>query len=229
MNLLALDTSTRKLSLAVSKGDRVVRFRNVKLEGPLSSSIIPSLKRILGENSQSLQTRLESLAGFAVGLGPGSFTSLRVGLATVKGLAFATAKPVVGVSSLDILALGVQQPRAQVCVLCVAKRKLLYTCRYLKEGMALKRKSDYRLCTPQEALKGIKGEVVFVGDGVEIFKEEIRKVRGLTPLFADEKSAFPQAKFLIELACRRIKEKGWDDINTLVPLYLYPDHCSIGV
>jgi len=82
MNLLAIDTSTKNLSLAVSKNETVLKYRNGKLQRPLSSSIMPSIQRILAES----QTILKELSGFVVGLGPGSFTGLRVGLSTIKGL-----------------------------------------------------------------------------------------------------------------------------------------------
>ena len=138
MNLLAIDTSTKNLSLAVTKKGKVVKFRNVKLTRPLSSSIMPSIKKIL--NSAGIT--LSKLDGFAVGLGPGSFTGLRVGLSTIKGLAFATKKPVVGISSLDVLAMNIKEDCAQICTLCDAKRNLVYACLYEKKGATLKRKSD---------------------------------------------------------------------------------------
>jgi len=139
MNLLAIDTSTKSFSLAVAKCGKVVKYRNAQLKRPLSSSIIPDIKRIMSSAGMSIS----KLDGFAVGLGPGSFTSLRVGLSTVKGLAYSVDKPVIGISSLDILAMNIKEDDIQVCTLSDAKRKMVYACIYDKKDGQLKRKGEY--------------------------------------------------------------------------------------
>jgi tRNA threonylcarbamoyladenosine biosynthesis protein TsaB len=223
MNLLSIDTSTRRLSLAVSKGERVLKYRNLALGRPLSSSIMPGIRKILSDAKMPLA----QLDGFAVGLGPGSFTSLRVGLATVKGLAFVTKKPVVGIASLDALAMNVQGENSQICTLCDAKRNLVYACLYDKQGAALKRRSEYLLTDIGEVLKKIKGEVTFISDDLALFKDAIKKTEGITPRFMEKGCTFPQARFLAHLALQRFKERKYDRIDQLVPLYLYPDHCQV--
>ena len=223
MNILAIDTSTKNLSLAVSENAKVLKYRNVKLKRPLSSSIMPSIQRILDE----VRIPLLKLDGFAVGLGPGSFTSLRVGLATIKGLAFATGKPAVGIVSLEVLAMNVQENNTPICVLCDAKRDLVYACIYEKEGCVLKQKNEYGLRNIQEVLKQIKGEVLFIGDGAQLYQKEIHKAEGLIPKFADKKIIFPQARYMIPLAYQKIQKSKWDNIRHLVPLYMYPEHCQV--
>lgn len=223
MKLLSIETSTKKLSLAVSQDEKILKFRNTQLQRPLSSSIMPSINNILSAAGISL-TQLD---GFAIGLGPGSFTGLRVGLSTVKGLAFATSKPVVGISSLDILAMNIQGDSDQICTICDAKRKLVYACLYSKEGPVLKRKSDYVLANILDVLKPMKGMTTFIGDGVELFKEDIEKAKNITPTFVDGKLKYPQARYLTPLALQRFQKGKPDDIDRLIPLYLYPDDCQI--
>jgi tRNA threonylcarbamoyladenosine biosynthesis protein TsaB len=222
MNLLCLDTSTKNLSLAVSRDEKILRYRNLRLERPLDKSMMPGIKGVL----QDAGMTVKELDGFAVGLGPGSFTSLRVGLSTVKGLAFALKKPAIGISSLDILAMNVVQD-TQVCSLCDARRNLVYTCLYKKEGPILIRRSDYLLTDIKDVLKRIQGEVTFVGDGLKIYQDVIQKDKTITPAFADEKAFSPQARHLLPLVLNRAKAGRWDDIDKMVPLYLYPDHCQI--
>src|SRR3989338_9976041 len=108
MNILALDTSTKQFSLAVSVKGKIVAQRNIVLKKVLSSSIIPTIDQML----KRLKMTFKDIDGFVVALGPGSFTSLRVGLSTVKAFALATAKPVLGIPSLDALAQGVQSQSA---------------------------------------------------------------------------------------------------------------------
>ena len=223
MNILAIDTSTKNLSLAVTKNGKVVKFRNVKLKRPLSSSIMPSIEKILDSSGITLS----KLDGFAIGLGPGSFTGLRVGLSTIKGLAFATEKPVVGISSLDVLAMNIKEDHGQICTLCDAKRNLAYACLYEKKGLTLKRKSDYALESIEQILKKIKGEVIFIGDGVKLFRDHIQKVKGINPIFIDGESFLPRARYLALLALEKFQKGQQDDIAQLVPLYLYPEHCQV--
>ncbi len=222
MNLLAFDTSSKHFSLAVVKDGKTLCYRSIVLKKVLSDSIMPAIRGILKKAGLTLA----KIDGFAVGLGPGSFTSLRVGLATVKGLAFALQKPVVGISSLDVLALNVSAD-GQVCVVCDAKRNMVYACLYQKKGDALKRKSKYLLADIKDVLKKIKGEVTFVGDGVPLFRGTIEKAAGIKPRFAGEKQMYPQAKHLAALALRRFEAKDYDAPETLVPLYLYPEDCQV--
>ena len=222
MNILALDTSSKHFSLAVVKDGKVLYSRSIFLKKVLSDSIMPAIEGIL----KKAGLKLAKLDGFAVGLGPGSFTSLRVGLSTVKGLAFALKKPVVGVPSLDVLALNVKED-GQVCVVCDAKRNMAYACLYQKTGDTLKRKSKYLLTDIQNVLKQVKGEVIFIGDGVPLFREAIEKAVGIKAQFASEKQMYPQAKHLATLALKRFESKEYDAAESLVPLYLYPEDCQV--
>lgn len=222
MNILALDTSSKHFSLAVAKDGKTLRYRSILLKKVLSDSIMPAIQGILKKAGLTFA----KLDGFAVGLGPGSFTSLRVGLSTVKGLAFALKKPVVGIPSLDVLALGVKGD-GQVCVVCDAKRNMAYACLYRKKEDTLKRKSKYLLTDIGNVLKGVKGDVTFVGDGVPLFREAIEKAAGIKAHFVGEKQMYPQARHLAALAMRRFESKEYDAAESLVPLYLYPEDCQV--
>ncbi len=223
MNLLAIDTSTKNLSLAVSGNGGMVRFRNKKLEKPLSCSIMPSIQRILDVSNVSPK----DLDGFVVGIGPGSFTGLRVGLAAIKGMALVLNKPIVGISSLDVLAMSIKVEDVGICVLCDARRQMVYSAIYKKGASGLKQRSEYVLGSIDKALEGIRGEMVFVGDGVAMYRKHIDQHPEIVPKFCDAQLKNPQAKFLVQLGQKRFQQKDFDDVDTLIPLYLYPDHCQV--
>ncbi|MFH1360244.1 MAG: tRNA (adenosine(37)-N6)-threonylcarbamoyltransferase complex dimerization subunit type 1 TsaB [Candidatus Omnitrophota bacterium] len=233
MKILALETSTKKFSLAIAEDNKVLLSKNTKLKKVLSSSIIPSIKKLLDQ----ARVPLSCVDGFAVGLGPGSFTSLRVGLATVKGLCLAMQKPVVGIGSLDLIAMNAKvKSDEQICVLCDAKRNLLYACFYVCQKGELKRTSDYMLADIQEIMKKVEKDTHFIGDGIKLFEEEIKKAvearrtqghGNLTCTFAKEKDWYPQARHLAFLAHQRFQKKQYDRADQLIPLYLYPDDCQI--
>ena len=223
MNILSVETSTKNFSLAVARGGRIVASRNIYLNKVLSSSIIPAIEKILSKTNMSLN-RLQC---FAVGLGPGSFTSLRVGLATVKALSFATQKPVIGISSLDVLAMNVKDSyQGSLCVICDARRSLVYGCNYEMQTGHLRRTSKYFLTDSPTLLKKIKKKTLFLGDGIKLLKEDLEK--NPQAALADERYWYPQAKHLCGLAWPRARRRDFDDAARLVPIYLYPDDCQVG-
>jgi len=229
MKLLAVETSTRNFSLAVLSGDKVIRQRNKTVDRILSSAIIPAIKDILSESGLTLQ----GIDGFAVGLGPGSFTSLRVGLSTVKALAYATGKPIVGIPSLDVLAMndGTGDTKS-ICALHDARRGMVYACLYEKKEDVVRKTGDYQLTTVGELLKSIKGKTLFLGDGIRLFRQEIedyhvRHRSQLTPVFAKEKDWYPHARHLVWLARERFQKGKFDRLDRLVPLYLYEADCQV--
>jgi len=223
MKILSLETSTKSFSVALSDKGKVRVARTVKLKGVLSSSIIPTIEGVL----KKAKVSLSSVDGFAIGLGPGSFTSLRVGLSTVKGFAFALKKPVVGISSLDVLAMNVPEDgKAQICTLCDARRNLLYWSLFEKKKGCLVKKEKYHLTDVDTLIKKVKRNTVFVGDGVALYKDKI-KAHNKGAVFADEKLWYPNAKNLASLALQRFKAKKTDNIDKLVPMYLYPEDCQV--
>ncbi|MDO8675813.1 MAG: tRNA (adenosine(37)-N6)-threonylcarbamoyltransferase complex dimerization subunit type 1 TsaB [Candidatus Omnitrophota bacterium] len=212
-----------------------MRYRNMTVDKVLEHSIIPAVDRLLA----SAGVPFKKLGAFAVGLGPGSFTSLRVGLATVKAFAMATGKPVVGVPSLDTLARGAAGlPCDEICVLSDARRGMVYAAIYgstrlTTGGSTLKRTSDYMLCDIKTVLDKVHGKTLFTGDGAGLYRNDIiraYKECGSTvckPAFAPQKLWSPQAKRLAQIAFERLAAKDYDDMERLVPLYLYPADCQV--
>ncbi len=222
MNILALETSTKSFSLAVLRNEKVIAERTVILKKVLSDSIIPSIDRILKKSKLSLK----NIDGFAVGLGPGSFTSLRVGLSTVKGLAFATGKPIVGVASLDALALNVPAMYdSTICAITDGKRNLFYTCFYKRSHGALKAKTNYLLIDSKTLQEKLKKETIFTGDGIKLLPDELKKNPYFT--FLDERFWYPKAGRVGLLSFKRFQKYDFDDIDRLIPIYLYPDDCQV--
>lgn len=223
MKILALDTSSKTFSVAVMADGKVLAKKDVVLEKILSDSIIPTIDKVLAK----AKVPLSKLDGFAVGLGPGSFTSLRVGVSTVKALSFATGKPVVGISSLDVIAQGVlsRSLAENIVVVSDAKRNLVYAASYRVKNGVLVRTGKYLLEPIEQVFAGIKGRTFLTGDGIGLFKEEIRRKKGI--VLAGEKFWHPQAVHLSELAERKFLKKEYNDVDSLVPLYLYPEHCQV--
>ncbi len=221
MYLLSLETSTKSFSLAVSKDEKILRFRNMRTAKILESSIITAIDRLL----KSCHLDLQKIDTFAIGLGPGSFTSLRVGLSTVKGFTLALNKNIVGIGGLDMIAQGVGKIQAdQICVIVDARRGKIYTAIYDK---AMVQKTEYLLTTVEDILKKLKGTTLFVGDGLSLYKGVIEKTYQGQSIFAPEKFWYPKAQVLAKLGFKKAKQKQYDDPAKIVPVYLYPQDCQV--
>jgi tRNA threonylcarbamoyladenosine biosynthesis protein TsaB len=122
MNLLSLDTSSRDASIAVLKDEDVLLEYNFTSRDNLSAILIPSLEFIL----KTLGLQIAEIDVFGIGIGPGLFTGIRIGMAALKGLAFAAGKPVVGVISLQALAYKFADTKKNIISLIDAKKGEVY-------------------------------------------------------------------------------------------------------
>lgn len=229
MKILAVDTSTRHLSIAITEGDKILASRNVRPKKDLSLTITFDIERAL----QKANVRLHDLDAFVVGLGPGSFTGLRVGFSMMKAFIMVTEKPVVGIPSLDVVAMNVKAVKSsRICVVNDARRGLVYSALYEKRDGGLVRYSEYFLKPVEDILPLIQGDVLFIGDAVAMVKEKVavyaaEKKIIFTPRFASLRVSLPHASELARLGYQRLLRGEADKIETLVPLYLYPEDCQV--
>jgi len=223
MKILGIDTSSNNFSIAVSGDSGEIFEHNVDSGRKLCSMIIPTIKEILKKKRLSI----DALDAFAVGLGPGSFTGLRIGLATIKGLAFGSKKPVIGIPTLDILARNISNDKSWICPIVDAKRDKVYTCIYENKNKHFRKLSNYSLIEIKDLIKKIKRQTIFVGDGIRVYEDLIRNKLGKKARFSNENFWLPHAGDLVILAKQRIKDKKIDNPDKLTPLYLYPKECQI--
>jgi tRNA threonylcarbamoyl adenosine modification protein YeaZ len=163
---------------------------------------------------------------FACGLGPGSFTGMRIGLATIKGLSVVKNKPIIGISTLDILAKNAPLKDRLIVTAIDARRALIYCSSYKYEQGSLKRKSAYSLLSLDELVKKFSSRMVVLGDAVALYGDTLlTRIKNATVLDKDYWS--PQAHNLMELALAKIKAKQFSSALTIKPIYLYPKECQI--
>ncbi len=128
--LLAIECATRQASVAIARGGEVVVVRTAHSEQHHAESLLAEIDAALNE----ADIPLDAVEAFAVGIGPGAFTSLRIGLATVKGLAFASDRPVAPVSTLAAIAHGAPPGHARVAALLDARRGEVYAGEFERTG-----------------------------------------------------------------------------------------------
>ena len=220
--LLAIETATRQLGVAVVDGDRLLSSYELLADYPHAVELPGAVTRVL----QAAKTTLGALDAIVVDLGPGSFTGLRIGLAFVKALAFPNRTAVVGVPSLDVLAANLPSAPRLVCPILDARQKNVYAALYRLEGGRPVKQTDPLLGPLDDVLALIKEPAVFLGDGVARYRDRIHE-RCPDAQFADPDLWLPRASTLARLGHARFLQGQRDDPARLVPLYLYPLDCSV--
>jgi len=226
MNILAIDTSTRRLCLGLINNQRKILEYNLDSGIRHTELLLPTIKKAL----RRLRVSLDDIDCFAVGLGPGSFTGLRIGLATIKGFVQARNVPVIGLSSLDVLAVNALAGNSKVISPVIdAKRNLVYTAWYeVGFKKRLRRRSPYLLISIEELLNKLRvyKSVAFLGDGLRIYQQALRQ-RRKDSIFLEEDTWYPQAGNLIKLALDLVNRGRFQDVRRMKPIYLYPKECQI--
>ncbi|MBI3088066.1 MAG: tRNA (adenosine(37)-N6)-threonylcarbamoyltransferase complex dimerization subunit type 1 TsaB [Candidatus Omnitrophica bacterium] len=234
MKLLAIETSSSQLGVAVLDEAKVLASYEVLAERVHAVELPQALTRVLQESDSTL----EQLDGVAVDIGPGSFTGLRIGIAFVKALLFRFKKPLVGVPSLDVLASNAALSPDLICPIVDAKQRKVYAALYRGEAGLLKKQSDYHLLSVDELipelLRGLtpkgsdpEGSVLFVGDGIALYEAVLKERLGDRARFAAPDLWLPRAATLGRLGLERLRQGRTDDPARLTPLYLYPMDCTI--
>jgi tRNA threonylcarbamoyladenosine biosynthesis protein TsaB len=162
MFTLAIDTATKSLSAAILMDGRVVAEIFVRGKEHHSALLLPAVDDVCRRTGVTVS----QVDLFACTTGPGSFTGLRIGLATIKGFALATGRPFAGVSTLEALACNVLSASTLVCPMLDAGRGYVYTALYrpTREGK-LERVADEALARPAPYMENIREACLFLGDG----------------------------------------------------------------
>jgi tRNA threonylcarbamoyladenosine biosynthesis protein TsaB len=225
MKILSLDTSGPVLTMAVSENKEILFEYERQAEKSGNKILFSMLEEVLARAKLSLR----EIDIFAVGIGPGSFTGTRLALTVMKGLAYAQSRPIIGVSSLDILAFNLQgEVRGLICPIVDAKRGSLYSAIYRKEGDRLERLSDYLLISLEELLERLSANVFFLGDGIDLYRRSLLKKIPQAKIAAQH-LWYPKAANLCIIANERKDAARPDAVFTLVPMYLYPQDCSVHI
>ena len=216
MKILAVDTSTTSCSVAVVDKDVLLAEMTIEREQTHSKHLMDMIHTVI-QFSGLAGTDLD---GFAVTKGPGTFTGLRIGISTIKGLAMASGKPVVGISSLDALAEQIACSTYFICVLLDARRGEVYFSGYRFEDGVLIKKVDEGVLTPRQAVRDIKEPSLLVGNGAWLYQDTLVETMGGMALFALPCQNTIRASTVARLGMSRFEKTKTDDVATLIPQYI---------
>lgn len=223
MLVLGIETSTTQGGVAIIGEDRVLCETVLNVEVTHSERLLPAIDRALHDARISL----EELGGIAVSIGPGSFTGLRIGLSTGKGLAFATGLPLVGVPTLEAMAWTLPAARWQVCPVLDARKQEVYAAVFRHEPGGLCRVTEDAALAPEDLCRVIRKPTLFLGDGVEPYGALLREQLGDKMLLPPLANRGARPACVAELGRQRLLRGERDAPDALVPRYLRPSEAEL--
>jgi tRNA threonylcarbamoyladenosine biosynthesis protein TsaB len=216
MRVLGIDTSTMTAAVGLVQDDELLVEVKFDVKVTYSEVLMPAIDMAL----KTVGLGPGDLDGFAVSIGPGSFTGLRIGLSTVKGLCFAAGKPLAAVPSLDALAFQSLFCRYQVVPLLDAKKNEVYAAIYDTAGGKLNRKSDFWAVGIEDLSRKITQESLFVGPGAKLYRKELVDLLGQKAYFATGVQSTPSGVSVARLGAVKLMADQTENLSQLEPLYL---------
>lgn len=225
MKILAVDTTSYGCSVAVVESGEVLSESHLQERETHSKHLLKQIDEVLDTAGLDIQM----MDGFAVAKGPGSFTGLRIGISTLKGLAAALEKPLAGVSSLKALACGVPCCSQQICSVIDARKNEIYASFFNYTENTLTRLTGDFSITPEKLAGEIDQSTIFVGSGVEIYKNTFIKIMGDNALFLADNYNFINSVNVGKLAALDLNDNKTDDLHSLLPNYIRKSDAEINL
>lgn len=224
MKVLGIDTSTSCGSIGLVEDGMVISEYLLDRPQTHSERLLRGIELVLKDAHLSIN----DIDGWAVSLGPGSFTGLRIGISTIKGLALATQKPVAGVSTLDVLAFQVSPTPYLICPIIDARKGEVYTAFYrYDEKNSLKRVSIYKVIKPEELVHQINEKTLFVGDGIKSYGQYLHNVLPTFALYPPVAPHLPHGSTLALLGFEHLQRGDSLDLASFTPLYIRPSDAEL--
>lgn len=219
MKILAVDSSGLVASVAIVEDDNLIAEYTVNYRKTHSQTLLPMLDEIV----KMTDTDLNTIDAIAVAKGPGSFTGLRIGSATVKGLGLALDKPLIGVPTVEGLAMNLYNTNALICPMMDARRNQVYTGLYRFRENTLQVVKDQIPIAVEELLDTLNRlgeEVVFLGDGVPVYRDIIKNNIQVPYTFAPAHVNKQRASALAIRAFEYWNNGIYESADDFVPEYL---------
>ncbi len=224
MKVLGLETATTAGSIAiVDDNEGLISEVKINIKVAHAERLMNSVDWLF----KSSKISINEIDAFAISIGPGSFTGLRIGLSTAKGLSYATNKPIVPVPTLDAFARTLPFCSHFICPMLDARKNEIYTGLYKWGDEMLKKVIPETAIRPSDFLKEIKEPTVFMGDGVKIYKKLITDTLKSNAIFAPTSKMSPSASIVAEIVIEKLKEGIFTDPVSLTPFYIRKSEAEI--
>lgn len=179
MKILGIDTSTMAANVAVLEDDKLICEYTINTKKTHSQKLMPMIENML----KTSDVEIKDIDAIGICVGPGSFTGLRIGMATAKAMAHVNNIPLIGVNSLEILGSNIEFSNKKICAILDAQRNQVYTCKYIFENNKSKALEEISIKPIDDLLEELHAtgeEWVIVGEAVYKYKEKIESVSNIT-------------------------------------------------
>lgn len=221
--ILTLDTSSGKLSCGLFNNDKTIFEFSTNVLKKQLSLLVPTIKYFF----EKFNIKISDIQLIAITIGPGSFTGIRLGLATVKTLSQITEVKIAPVSTLYAIARNIVVPDVLICPIIDARKKELYSTFFEYTGEEYKQLSEEKTYSPEELSekcnllkKSLKKDIIFTGDGIKNYKEVLLSSVKNNIKFADEFFWYPKNYYIHKIAKEKLQKEeilNWYDVK---PVYL---------
>ncbi len=223
MRILGIDTSTKYAGISIVEDGEVLAYSSLKFKATHSEKLLPELVHLLG----IMEIPLETIDYYAITVGPGSFTGLRVGVSTIKGLSYVTGKMVIPLSTLEVIARGFPHVELQICPILDARRKEVYAALFKWDGEKLLRLKNDSVLSVDALMDWIKDKTIFTGDGIDVYRDQIEKNLSMKAIFTKSYYSIPSPMIVALMGYEKAKSGQVISAKDLLPLYLRKSEAEI--
>lgn len=223
MKVVGIDTATMMGSVGIIDDDRPLGQVSLNVDTTHSERLMDAIAGLM----ECVRITLDQIDCLAISIGPGSFTGLRIGLGTVKGLSMASGKRVVPVSTLEALARNTPFCRHLICPILDAKKSEVYTAlfKYADDGSMI-RLTDDVVISPGLLMERINEPVMFTGDAVYVYRDMLKKQWGDLVYFAPANTILPSGISIAMIGLQNFRN-GMAGSDSLVPIYIRKSEAEI--
>lgn len=221
MKILAFDTSTKFLTIAFCENQAVKAEFHKDVGIQHSELLIPTIEKMM----KKIKWNVKEIELICVGLGPGSFTGLRIAVAAVKAMALALGCKIAGVATMDAIIKNFPKTKGYIAPFLDARKQKIYTAIYDCSQKEPKRLTDYLLADAEDFLKKIDKEIFFIGDAIIPYKEVLD--RCVLAKYKKNANWYPRAVEIERIGYEKALRGQIDAPETLEPLYLHAKECNI--
>lgn len=224
MKVLGIDTSTKVATIGIIDEEELIGEYSLSKDMSHSEKLMPMVKEVL----ENIDLKIGDIDLYTVGLGPGSFTGLRIGAATIKSFAHLFNKPIIGVSTLESLAYNLYLSKATIMPMLDARRDRVYTALYTFQGSDIREIEASQILEIKDIGEKLKEyeNIIVNGPGSSVYREEIKKALGDKVQFASSGQNISRAVSICELALEKYRKGQRDDFFTLTPDYIRPSQAE---
>ncbi|MGL5714105.1 MAG: tRNA (adenosine(37)-N6)-threonylcarbamoyltransferase complex dimerization subunit type 1 TsaB [Paraclostridium sp.] len=225
MKILGIDTSTNSTSICVIEDDKLICEYTVNTKKTHSQKLMVMLESMIKESDLTIK----DIDAIAICIGPGSFTGLRISMATVKAISQVRNLPIIAVDSLESLAFNMNHCEKTICSILDAQKNQVYTAKYIFENGELKTLEEIKVSKIDDLIEEISNsneEFILVGEAVSIYKDKLVQVKNI--LLASPSNNVSKASSLCVLGAIKYKNNiDVHDCYTVNPVYIRKSQAEV--